>query len=36
VRGDICESNLASRRMAEKVGMRLVDVVGDECHYRIP
>jgi RimJ/RimL family protein N-acetyltransferase len=36
VRGDIRESNLASRRMAEKVGMRLVDVVGDECHYRIP
>ena len=36
VRGDICEDNLASRRMAEKVGMRLVDVVGDECHYRIP
>jgi RimJ/RimL family protein N-acetyltransferase len=36
VRGDIRESNLASRRMAEKVGMRLVDVVGDECHYRLP
>jgi Acetyltransferase (GNAT) domain len=36
VRGDIRDSNLASRRMAEKVGMRLVDVVGDECHYRIP
>ena len=35
VRGDIREDNLASRRMAEKVGMRLVDVVGDECHYRI-
>src|ERR1035438_7968420 len=32
VRGDIRESNLASRRMAEKVGMRMVDVVGDECH----
>jgi RimJ/RimL family protein N-acetyltransferase len=36
VHGDIQESNLASRRMAEKVGMRLVGVVGDECHYRIP
>jgi len=36
VRGDIHESNLASRRMAEKVGMRLVDAVGDECHYRLP
>jgi RimJ/RimL family protein N-acetyltransferase len=36
VHGDIHESNLASRRMAEKVGMRLVDVVGGECHYRIP
>jgi RimJ/RimL family protein N-acetyltransferase len=36
VRGDIRESNLASRRMAEKVGMRLVGVVGGECHYRIP
>jgi RimJ/RimL family protein N-acetyltransferase len=35
VHGDIHESNLASRRMAEKVGMRLVDVVGGECHYRI-
>jgi hypothetical protein len=29
-------TNLASRRMAEKVGMRLVDVVGHEWHYRIP
>ncbi len=36
VRGEIHASNLASRRMAEKVGMRLVDTVGDECHYRIP
>jgi RimJ/RimL family protein N-acetyltransferase len=36
VHGDIHESNLASRRMAEKVGLRLVDVVGGECHYRIP
>jgi RimJ/RimL family protein N-acetyltransferase len=36
VRGDIRESNLASRRMAAKVGMRLVGVVGGECHYRIP
>ena len=36
VRGDIRESNLASRRMAEKVGMRLVGVAGGECHYRIP
>jgi RimJ/RimL family protein N-acetyltransferase len=36
VRGDIHESNLASRRMAEKVGMRLIGVVGGECHYRIP
>jgi RimJ/RimL family protein N-acetyltransferase len=36
VRGDIHQSNRASRRMAEKVGMRLVDAVGDECHYRIP
>jgi RimJ/RimL family protein N-acetyltransferase len=36
VHGDIQESNLASRRMAEKVGMRLVSVVGGECHYRIP
>lgn len=36
VHGDIHERNLASRRMAEKVGMRLVDVVGGECHYRTP
>ena len=36
VRGDIRKDNLASRRMAEKVGMRLVDVVGHEWHYRIP
>jgi RimJ/RimL family protein N-acetyltransferase len=36
VHGDIHERNLASRRMAEKVGMRLVGVVGDECHYGIP
>lgn len=36
VRGDIREDNLASRRMAENVGMRLVDVVGHGCHYRIP
>jgi len=36
VLGDIHEGNLASRRMAEKVGMRLVDVAGGECHYRIP
>jgi RimJ/RimL family protein N-acetyltransferase len=33
---DVHEGNLASRRMAEKVGMRLVEVVGGECHYRIP
>ena len=36
VRGDIHDSNLASRRMAEKAGMRLVEVVGGQCHYRIP
>jgi RimJ/RimL family protein N-acetyltransferase len=36
VLGDIHESNFASRRMAEKVGMRLVDVDGGECHYRMP
>lgn len=36
VHAHIHESNLASRRIAEKVGMRLVDIVGGECHYRIP
>jgi RimJ/RimL family protein N-acetyltransferase len=36
VHADIHEGNLASRRMAEKVGMRLVSIVGGECHYRIP
>jgi RimJ/RimL family protein N-acetyltransferase len=36
VHGEIHESNFASRRMAEKVGMRLVGVSGGECHYRIP
>jgi RimJ/RimL family protein N-acetyltransferase len=36
VRGDIDDSNLASRRMAEKAGMRLVEVVGGERHYCLP
>src|ERR1700676_3212061 len=36
VRGEIHEGNIASRRMVEKVGMRLVAVIGGDRHYRIP